>query len=78
MDGAAMKAQNGKGLGRRQFFRALGIGAVTGAIAPLGREARADTETNAERRKSRYQANSPEIQTYYRVNRYPPSSTKGR
>ena len=29
------------------------------------------TETNTEKRKARYQANSPEVQTFYRVNRYP-------
>ena len=38
--------------------------------APLARKA-ADTETNDEKRKARYQANSAEVQTFYRVNRYP-------
>ena len=33
--------------------------------------ARADTETNDEKRKARYKADSPEVQTFYRVNRYP-------
>jgi len=32
----------------------------------------ADTESDSEKRKARYQPNSPEVQTFYRVNRYPP------
>ena len=58
-------------LGRRDFLRALGAGAAASAAAPLATEAKADSETNDEKRKSRYQANSPDIQNYYRVNRYP-------
>jgi hypothetical protein len=60
-------------VGRRDFLRALGAGAgvaVTTA-APLATPAHADTETNDEKRKARYKANSPEVQTFYRVNRYP-------
>jgi len=34
-------------------------------------EAKADSENNDEKRKTRYNANSAEVQTYYRVNRYP-------
>lgn len=58
-------------LGRRDFLRALGAGAAASAAAPLATEAKADSETNDEKRKPRYQANSPDIQNYYRVNRYP-------
>ena len=58
-------------LGRRDFLRALGAGAAASAAAPLATEAKADSETNDEKRKSRYKANSPDIQNYYRVNRYP-------
>ena len=60
-------------LGRREFLRTIGAGATVAAAAtaPLAREARADTESNDEKRKSRYRANSPEVQTFYRVNRYP-------
>jgi hypothetical protein len=60
-------------VGRRDFLRALGVGAgaaVTTA-APLAEPAKADTENNQDKRKARYQADSPEVQTYYRVNRYP-------
>ena len=38
---------------------------------PLVTEAKADTENNDEKRKARYKANSAEVKTYYRVNRYP-------
>jgi hypothetical protein len=60
-------------VGRRDFLRALGAGAgvaVTTA-APLAAPAHADTESNDEKRKARYKPNSPEVQTFYRVNRYP-------
>jgi hypothetical protein len=61
-------------VGRRDFLRALGAGAVGGAAAvaaPVGGEALADTENNDEKRKARYQPNSDDIKAYYRVNRYP-------
>ena len=60
-------------VGRRDFLRTLGAGAgvAVTAAAPLATPAQADTETNEEKRKARYKANSPEVQTFYRVNRYP-------
>ena len=60
-------------VGRRAFLRTLGAGATVAAAGAgsLPSPARADTETNDEKRKSRYQANSAHIQTFYRVNRYP-------
>ena len=59
-------------VGRRDFLRALGAGAtVAVAAAPLAGEARADTESNDEKRRARYQPNSAQVQTFYRVNRYP-------
>jgi hypothetical protein len=68
-----MKKQRSRTLGRREFLRTLGAGATVAAAAatPLAGEARADIESNDEKRKARYQANSPEVQTFYRVNRYP-------
>ena len=68
-----MKRERKTTLGRREFLRTLGAGATVAAAAatPLADEALADTESNDEKRKSRYQANSPEVQTFYRVNRYP-------
>jgi len=59
-------------LARRNFLRALGAGAgVAMAPAALVSEAKADSENNDEKRKARYKADSAEVKTYYRVNRYP-------
>jgi len=60
-------------LGRRDFLRALGAGAGVAAVtaAPLASQAVADSESNDEKRKARYKADSASVQTYYRVNRYP-------
>jgi hypothetical protein len=68
-----MKREDKAALGRRDFLRALGAGAGVAAAsaAPLGSTAQADTESNDEKRKPRYQANSADVQNFYRVNRYP-------
>jgi hypothetical protein len=64
--------QPGSTLGRREFLRTLGVGsAAVAASGPLVGKVHADTETNDEKRKARYQPNSAEVQTFYRVNRYP-------
>jgi hypothetical protein len=62
-----------KAVARRDFFRLLGLGAGVAAAASgsLVQKAGADGESNDEKRKARYQANSPDVQAYYRVNRYP-------
>jgi hypothetical protein len=65
-----VKAQGKLSLGRRQFFRVLGAGTAAGTIGPLAAVATETVET-AKKRRARYRANSPEIQTFYRVNRYP-------
>ena len=59
-------------IGRRDILRALSVGTVaaaasTASLAP----ATADTENATEKSQARYQARSPEVQTFYRVNRYP-------
>jgi hypothetical protein len=57
-------------LGRRDFLRALGAGAGAAAVtAPLD-AAKADTESNDEKRKARYKE-TDHVKTFYRVNRYP-------
>ena len=68
-----MKREDKKAIGRRDVLRALGAGAgvAVTAGAPLATPAHADSENNDEKRKARYQANSKEVQTFYRVNRYP-------
>ena len=68
-----MKPQNDKDrLGRRGFLRALGVGSVA-AAAPLVADARADTESNDEKRKARYKE-TDHVKKFYSVNRYPAKS----
>ena len=67
-----MKQQDKAKLGRRDFLRAMGVGAgvAVTAAAPLATEAAA-AESDAEKKKARYKANSADVQTFYKVNRYP-------
>jgi len=59
-------------LGRRDFLRTLGAGAgVAASGAIVKKAAAADGDASDDKRKARYQANSPDVQAYYRVNRYP-------
>jgi hypothetical protein len=71
-EGTAMKQQDKTKLGRRDFLRAMGAGAglAVTAAAPLATEAAA-AESDAEKKKARYKANSADVQTFYKVNRYP-------
>ena len=67
-----MKTADKAAVGRREFLRVLGAGAgvaVTTA-APLATAARADSESNEEKRKARYKE-TEHVKTFYRVNRYP-------
>jgi hypothetical protein len=59
-------------IGRRQLLRGGMLGIVATATSALesGRVA-ADTETDDEKRRTRFQADATEVQTFYRVNRYP-------
>jgi hypothetical protein len=68
-----MKRDSKTAVGRRDFLRAIGAGAgvAVTAAGPLATAAHADSETNDEKRKPRYDAKSANIQTFYRVNRYP-------
>jgi hypothetical protein len=65
-----MGSDHKRALGRRDFLRVLGAGAAVTAAAPLATEAKADSETNDEKRKSRYKV-TDDVKAYYRVNRYP-------
>ena len=68
-----MKDENRKTVGRRDFLRKVGIGAVGAGAAvasPLTGTALADAEANDEKRKARYKE-SEHIKMFYRVNRYP-------
>jgi hypothetical protein len=66
-----MKEQD-KGIERRDFLRRMttGVGLAVGASS-LPLEALAVDEPADEKRKARYQANSRDVQSFYRVNRYP-------
>jgi hypothetical protein len=66
-----MKQSEKTKVGRRDVLRVLGIGAGAAAMTPsLGGEARADSESNDEKRKARYKE-TDHVKAYYRVNRYP-------
>lgn len=61
--------------GRRDFLRRLGAGTAGGAaaaaMAPFAGGAAQAAESQDEARKPRYDANSPDVKNYYRVNSYP-------
>ena len=68
-----MKDEKKTTVGRRDFLRKVGMGAVgagAAVAAPLTGPAHADTENNDEKRKARYQE-TDHVKTFYRVNRYP-------
>lgn len=68
---AEREKRTGPGLGRRDFLRAFSVGAGAAAVtAPLAGEAKADSESQDERRKARYRE-TEHVKTFYRVNRYP-------
>ena len=68
-----MKNEKKATVGRRDFLRKVGLGAV-GAGATLATPvivpAQADSENNDEKRKARYKE-TDHVKAYYRVNRYP-------
>jgi hypothetical protein len=66
-----MKSNEKTTVGRREFLRAVGLGAgvAATAAAPLA-TAKADTENNDEKRKARYKE-TDHVKTFYRVNGYP-------
>jgi hypothetical protein len=67
-----MKQGNKAKIDRRDLLRALGVGAGAAASSvALVTEARADSGTNDEKRKARYDANSEDVKAFYRVNHYP-------
>jgi hypothetical protein len=65
-----MQAASNTSFGRRQFLRAFGAGVIATAAVPPVLEAKADSETNDEKRKPRYRE-SDHVKAFYRVSRYP-------
>jgi hypothetical protein len=55
-------------IGRRDLLRALAVGA---AAATTGACTSADADNFPDKSRARYRADSSEVQTFYRVNRYP-------
>jgi len=56
-------------IGRRDLLRVLAVGTAAAAAAACTPTAEAEQAHTPPR--ARYQADSPEVQTFYRVNRYP-------
>jgi hypothetical protein len=66
-----MNAPANPNLFRRDLLRAFAAGAAAAAGAPIA--VAATRGTNADKAKrAAYQPNSPDVQNFYRVNRYPP------
>jgi hypothetical protein len=65
-----MQSKGKTTVGRREFLRVLGAGAAGAAVPLSPGEAKADTESNDEKRKARYKE-TDHVKTFYRVNRYP-------
>jgi hypothetical protein len=68
-----MKQAIGALVRRRDLLRAAvaGIAAMSTAAVVSAPAAEAPQRTAKDKRRSRYQANSAEVQNFYRVNRYP-------
>ena len=68
-----MKDQDKMAVGRRRFLLSAGVtAAATVTVPALTVEARADSESNDEKRKPRYRV-TEHVKAYYRVNHYPAS-----
>jgi hypothetical protein len=55
---------------RRDLFLAVSSLAAVASVTSIG-ATRSDSVVRRDKRRPQYQANSPEVQTFYRVNRYP-------
>jgi hypothetical protein len=71
-EASAMNDRLNPRLARRDLLRVLAAGAgaaAASALPPTG--AAAESADAAKKARARYDASSPEVQTFYRVNRYP-------
>jgi hypothetical protein len=60
-------------IGRRDLLHILAAGASAAVAGGRPHAAAATHRTDADKKqRAQYQANSSEVQTFYRVNRYPP------
>jgi hypothetical protein len=72
LEALRMKESRGRTISRRHLLR--GGSAAAGAAAAsalLPRQAAARPLASKDKRRARYQANSAEVQNFYRVNSYP-------
>jgi hypothetical protein len=58
-------------LRRRDMFRAMAGAAIVAAATIPVEAAAAEPAGSTNKRRARYQANTPEVQNFYRVARYP-------
>jgi hypothetical protein len=66
-----MKDRNDAKIDRRVLLGALGVGTgIAATTGTLSISARADSETNDEKSKSRYKE-TDHVKAFYRVNKYP-------
>jgi hypothetical protein len=56
---------------RRDVFRAAAVGAAVAASGTTTQATAAEPTGSTNKRRARYQANAPEVENFYRVNRYP-------
>ena len=68
--GSFMKGRLLARVHRRDLLRLVTAGAAAAATATSG-PVEAEPASSAQKRRARYQANSTEVQEFYRVNRYP-------
>lgn len=69
-----MRTKDSEGVDRRGFLRAAGIGsaaAAAAAAAPVVGASEAQAyDPGAEQMRSRYKPDAPDVQSFYRTNRY--------
>jgi hypothetical protein len=70
LEGFTMDEPRNTMIRRRDLLLAVSGVAAAATMTAIG-SARSDTVVRRDKRKPQYQANSPEVQTFYRVNRYP-------
>ena len=58
-------------IGRRDILRMMAFGAAVASTSGCSPVPVSAAGTFPDKRKARYHADSPEVQTFYRVNRYP-------
>jgi hypothetical protein len=64
-----MQDQDKSKLARRDFLRVIGLGAGVAAASFVANEAVA-ADSTSDAKKTRYNANAPDVKNYYRVNGY--------